>query len=127
CQYFWSFDDPKRGFKTYDSMHRMKPDFFIQTGDYIYYDKPGPLVNHLDKARHKWHAMDSWLAIREMYREVPIYMLKDDHDLLKDDAYPGSEPYGTLTFGDGLKLWYENVPILGKPYRTVRRGKDLQI
>lgn len=127
CQYFWSFDDEKRGFRTYDSMRRMKPDFFIQTGDYVYYDKPGPLAKDLEKARHKWHAMDSWLSIREMYREVPIYMLKDDHDLLKDDAYPGSEPYGHLTFEDGLKLWYENVPIQGKPYRTVRRGKDLQI
>jgi len=127
CQYFWSFDHENRGFNTYDSMRALKPDFFIQTGDYVYYDKPGPLAKNIEKARHKWHAMDAWASLRDMYREVPIYMLKDDHDLLKDDVHPASEPYGELTYRDGMKLWYENVAIKGKPYRTIRRGKDLQI
>lgn len=127
CQYFWSFDHENRGFNTYDSMRALKPDFFIQTGDYIYYDKPGPLAKNIEQARHKWRAMDAWASLRDMYREVPIYMMKDDHDLLKDDAHPGSTPYGELTYMDGIKLWYENVPIKGKPYRTIRRGKDLQI
>ncbi|WP_375582619.1 alkaline phosphatase D family protein [Cyclobacterium xiamenense] len=127
CQYFWSFDDERRGFQTYDSMRRLEPDFFVQTGDYIYYDKPGPLAKNLEKARHKWHAMDGWLSLRDFYRQVPLYMVKDDHDLLKDDMYRGKGPYGDLTFDDGLKLWYENVPIQGKPYRTLRWGKDLQV
>ncbi|SHM76187.1 alkaline phosphatase D [Cyclobacterium lianum] len=127
CQYFWSFDDERRGFQTYDSMRRLQPDFFIHTGDYIYYDKPGPLAKNLEKARHKWHAMDGWLSLRDFYREVPVYMVKDDHDLLKDDMYRGKGPYGDLTFDDGLKLWYENVPIEGKPYRTLRWGRDLQV
>lgn len=127
CQYFWSFDDERRGFQTYDSMRRLAPDFFIHTGDYIYYDKPGPLAKNLEKARHKWHAMDGWLSLRDFYKEVPVYMVKDDHDLLKDDMYRGKGPYGALTFDDGLKLWYENVPIEGKPYRTLRWGKDLQV
>lgn len=127
CQYFWSFDDERRGFQTYDSMRRLAPDFFVHTGDYIYYDKPGPLAKNLEKARHKWHAMDGWLSLRDFYKDVPIYMVKDDHDLLKDDMYRGKGPYGELTFDDGLKLWYENVPIVGKPYRTVRWGKDLQV
>ncbi|MBD3630305.1 alkaline phosphatase D family protein [Cyclobacterium sp.] len=127
CQYFWSFDDERRGFQTYDSMRRLEPDFFIHTGDYIYYDKPGPLAKNLEKARHKWHAMDGWLSLRDFYKEVPVYMVKDDHDLLKDDMYRGKGPYGDLTFDDGLKLWYENVPIEGKPYRTLRWGKDLQV
>lgn len=127
CQYFWSFDDERRGFQTYDSMRRLEPDFFVHTGDYIYYDKPGPLAKNLEKARHKWHAMDGWLSLRDFYRQVPLYMVKDDHDLLKDDMYRGKGPYGDLTFDDGLKLWYENVPIEGKPYRTLRWGQDLQV
>ena len=53
CQYFWSFDDKKRGFHTYDSMTKLNPDFFVHTGDYIYYDKPGPLAKNIEKARHK--------------------------------------------------------------------------
>lgn len=127
CQYFWSFDDAKRGFRTYDSMRKLKPDFYIHTGDYIYYDKPGPLATNIEKARHKWHAMDSWPSIKALYEEVPLYMIKDDHDLLKDDAYREISPYGELTFEGGLKIWYENVPLPDKPYRTIRWGKDLQI
>ncbi|GHB73391.1 alkaline phosphatase D family protein [Persicitalea jodogahamensis] len=127
CQYFWSHDDAERGFKTYDSMARMNPDFFLQTGDYVYYDKPGPLAKTLEKARHKWHAMDSWPALRDFYQKTPAYLLKDDHDLLDDDSGPTSPAYGNLTFADGLKVWHENVPLADKPYRTFRWGKDLQI
>ena len=127
CQYFWSHDDDERGFKTYDSMARLNPDFFVQTGDYVYYDKPGPLAKTLEKARHKWHAMDAWPALRDFYQKTPVYLLKDDHDVLDDDADPSSPPYGQLTFRDGLKVWYENAPLTDKPYRTFRWGKDLQI
>lgn len=127
CQYFWSFDDEQRGFRTYDSMSRLNPDFFIHTGDYIYYDKPGPLAKTMEQARHKWHAMDGWPALREFFAKTPIYMAKDDHDLLSDDAYPTSPAYGQLTFQEGLKIWRENVPLRDKPYRTLRWGKDLQV
>lgn len=127
CQYFWSYDDVNRGFKSYDSMRKLRPDFFIHTGDYVYYDKPGPFATTVEKARHKWHAMDSWPSIRELYKTVPIYMIKDDHDLLRNDAYPGIAPYGELTFEDGLKIWHENAPLQDKPYRTIRWGKDVQI
>lgn len=127
CQYLWSYDDEERGFKLYDSMGRLQPDFYIQTGDYVYYDKPGPLATTREKARHKWHAMNSRPSIRDFCREVPIYMLKDDHDLLKNDVDPTTKPYGELSYADGLKVWKEQVPLLGKPYRTYQWGKDLQI
>ncbi len=54
-------------------------------------------------------------------------MLKDDHDLLSDDVNPDTPAYGELTVGEGLKIWRENVPLLDKPYRTLRWGKDVQI
>ncbi len=127
CQYFWSHDDKIRGFQSYDAMNKLKPDFFIHTGDYIYYDKPGPLAKNLEKARHKWHAMNGWPALRDLFANTPIYMLKDDHDLLKDDVDPTREPYGELTFSDGLKIWSENAPLHDLPYRTIRWGKHLQI
>lgn len=127
CQYFWSFDDETRGFKTYDSMRRLKPDLFLHTGDYVYYDKPGPMATTVEKARHKWHAMDSWPAIREFYETSSVFLMKDDHDLLKDDAYPGIAPFGSLDYKEGLDLWRENVPLSGKPYRTIRWGRDVQI
>ncbi len=127
CQYFWSYDEDKRGFRSYDSMNKLNPDFFVHTGDYIYYDKPGPLAKTIEQARHKWHAMDSWQSLVNFYENTPVYMEKDDHDLLKDDAYPTSDPYGKLTFHDGLKIWNENTAIRDKPYRTFQWGKDLQI
>lgn len=127
CQYFWSFDDSLHGFNTYQSMKTMQPDLFVQTGDYVYYDKPGPMANTAEKARHKWHAMDGWSSLREFYRSTPVYMLKDDHDLLENDVHKESKPFGKLTLDDGLKIWHENVPLEGKPYRTLQWGKDLQI
>ncbi len=127
CQYFWSFDDKQRGFRTYDSMRKLQPDFFVHTGDYVYYDKPGPLGNTLEKARHQWHAMNSWPSLADFFSNVPIYMLKDDHDLLRDDAYPTSPDYGELSFKDGLNIWRENAPVKDSPYRTFRWGKHLQV
>lgn len=127
CQYFWSFDDSLRGFKTYDAMNNMDPDFFVQTGDYVYYDKPGPSSKNLATARHKWHAMDSWQSLVDFHVNTPMYMIKDDHDLLKDDISEPTESYGNLTFDEGLKIWTENVPLKENPYRTIRWGKDLQV
>lgn len=127
CQYLWNYDDVTRGFKTYDSMSRLNPDFFVHTGDYVYYDRIGPMVDHIDKARHKWHAMNSRLSIREFLQKTPMYMIKDDHDLLRDDTYPDSQPLGNFTLEEGLRVWQENVPFEGLPYRTVRWGKDLQL
>ncbi|MEP0367353.1 MAG: alkaline phosphatase D family protein [Cyclobacteriaceae bacterium] len=127
CQFFWSFDDSLRGFKTYDAMNRMNPDFFVQTGDYVYYDRKGPVADDIPKARHKWHAMDSWKSLVDFHLKVPMFMIKDDHDMLKDDISDKNAVYGKLTWNDGLKLWKENVPLTGEPYRTFRWGKDLQI
>jgi alkaline phosphatase D len=127
CQYFWDYDDPVRGFKIYDEMLKLKPFFHCQTGDYVYYDKPGPMAYNIDLTRHKWHAINSWPSIIDFYAVTPLYIQKDDHDMLKDDASPSISPFGEITFQDGLKVWYEQVPILHKPYRTFRWGKDLQI
>jgi alkaline phosphatase D len=127
CQYFWSFDDDNRGFKIYDSMRKLNPLFHCQTGDFVYYDKPGPSVTNVELARHKWHAMNSWPSLKEFYTKTPLYQQKDDHDLLRDDAGPQSMPLGNLTYDDGLEIWREQVPILDEPYRTFRWGKDLQI
>ncbi|SOE19740.1 alkaline phosphatase D [Spirosomataceae bacterium TFI 002] len=128
CQYFWDFDDPIRGFKAYDHMRQLKPAFHCQTGDYVYYDKPGPLAYNIDQARHKWSAINAWPSLEEFYRYTPLYIQKDDHDVLDDDANPYSKPYGKLTFEEGIEVWYEQNPIeRNNPYRTFRWGKSLQL
>ena len=127
CQYFWDYDDPERGFKIYDAMAKLKPAFFSQTGDYVYYDKPGPMAFSIDQAYHKWSANNGWLSIREFLAKTPIYMQKDDHDTLRDDACPGSRSMKDMTFEDGLQIWRAMTPIADKPYNTFRWGKDLQV
>lgn len=128
CQYFWDFDDPKRGFKAYDAMLKLKPDFHCQTGDYIYYDKPGPLAYNVEQARHKWAAMNSFSSLVDFYNSTPLYIQKDDHDVLKDDASPYSDNYGNLSFKTGIDLWYEQTPMNKEfPFRTFRWGESLQL
>ncbi|WKN42237.1 alkaline phosphatase D family protein [Tunicatimonas pelagia] len=127
CQYFWSYDDSVAGFKTYLSMAELAPDFFVQTGDYVYYDKPGPSATNPEKARHKWHAINGWPSLVNFFRETPTYFIKDDHDLLSDDSHAQTSDYGELSYAEGLVIWEENVPMKELPYRTVRWGKDLQV
>ncbi len=127
CQMYWTYDDTERGLKVYDAMAKLNPNFHVQTGDYVYYDKPGPYAKTIELARHKWHAINSFPSLVDFYANVPLYLEKDDHDLLKDDTSPGSTPYGEITYKDGLKIWYEQAPIIEKPYRTFQWGKDLQI
>jgi alkaline phosphatase D len=128
CQYFWDYDDSVRGFKIYDKMRALKPDFHCQTGDYVYYDKPGPMAYTVAEARHKWNAINAWPSLVDFYAETPLFIQKDDHDIGDDDTTPFSKPFGELTFQEGLKIWYEQTPTVEKkPYRSVRYGRDLEI
>lgn len=127
CQYFWDYDDPVRGFKAYDAMLKLNPAFHCQTGDYVYYDKPGPMSYNVELARHKWHAINGWPSLVDFYSNVPSYLQKDDHDILRDDASPNSKPFGELTFEDALSIWHEQVPLNEKPFRSMRWGKDLEV
>ncbi len=126
CQEFERRDDPSNGHKIYKSMVSLKPDFFIQSGDTVYYDRVEPLAKNMDLARYRWGRMYALPFQREFHRSIPSYWMHDDHDLLKDDAYPG-QTYGDLTWEQGVQIWREQIPQSDKPYRTFRWGKDLQI
>ena len=124
CQEFELRDDVDNGHKIYRSMLALKPDFFIQTGDTLYYDRKEPLAKNMALARYRWGRMYSLPFQKEFHRSIPTYWMHDDHDLLKDDAWPG-QSYGDLTWEQGLKVWKEQIPQSAKPYRTFRWGKDL--
>ena len=64
--------------------------------------------------------------MRTFHNQVSSYFIKDDHDTLKDDAWPGQN-YFDLTWEQGLATFREQVPMSEKTYRTIRWGKDLQI
>jgi alkaline phosphatase D len=126
CQDFPRRDDPKNGHKIYKSMLALKPAFFVQTGDTLYYDKPKPYAKDLATARYKWNRFYAMPYPREFHKTVPSYWLHDDHDVLKNDCWPGQK-YGELTWEQGLQVWREQIPQSEKPYRTFRWGKNLQV
>lgn len=126
CQEFELRDDKENGHKIYRSMLALKPSFFIQTGDTLYYDRKEPLSKNMDLARYRWGRMYSLPFQKSFHQVIPSYWMHDDHDLLKNDCWAG-QTYGDLTWEDGLKIWHEQIPQSEKPYRTFRWGKDLQI
>ena len=125
-QAYIHLDDEVKGFKMYEAMGKLQPDFFVHTGDFLYYDR---LAKDLPLARWHWERMFSFPNLRDFHRQVPIYYTKDDQDTWMDDCYPTMKSHfmGTFTFEHGLALWREQLPMSPKPYRTFRWGKDLQI
>lgn len=126
CQDYARRDDPLNGHKIYASMKQLDPDFFVHTGDLEYLDKPSPLATNVELARFKFDRILALPFQRDFYSHHSGYFMKDDHDTLKDDAWPG-QTYGDLTFAQGQAVYREHVPLGEKPYRTIRWGKDLQI
>ena len=118
--------DSKNGFKIYGVMQEMDPDFFVHTGDILYYDEFGKTT---DLANWHWQRIYSLNSLVDFHRHVPSYFIKDDHDTLMNDSWPTMETHfmGEMTFEDGIRIFREQVPMGEKTYRTVRWGKDLQI
>jgi alkaline phosphatase D len=126
CQEFELRDDLDHGHRIYRSMLALNPAFFIQSGDTLYYDRKPPLAKNMEIARYQWGRMYSLPFQKSFHQRIPSYWMHDDHDLLKNDAWPG-QTYGELTWEQGIKIWREQIPQSDKPYRTFRWGKDLQI
>ena len=119
-------DDP-RGFRIYPAMQRLKPDFLVLTGDTVYLDRGHiPAVTYR-QALFRWRNMYELPWLSAFHLHVPAYWEKDDHDVLQDDAYPGIEPYGSLTFEQGLELFRLQTPQKGRPYRRVRWGRLAEV
>jgi len=118
--------DSPEGFKIYRSMARLKPDFFVNTGDIVYYDE---LAKTADLARYHWQRTYSWSATVDFHRLVPSYFLKDDHDTWRNDCWPEMQsPYmHEFTFRQGQAIFRQQVPMGASTYRTVRWGKDVQL
>lgn len=122
-----TIDDPGNGQRIYPSMLKLDPDFFVHTGDIVYYDADTPpLAKNPELARLHWHRMYNLPNHREFHRQIPSYFIKDDHDLLANDCWPG-QTYGDLTFAEGQRIFLEQNPIDSPTYRTIRWGKHLQV
>ncbi len=84
------YDGPDKalGYPALASILKLKPDFFVGTGDNVYYDHPG----HRGRAqtrhemRKKHHEQYSQPRSLDLFREVATYWMKDDHDHRFDDS-----------------------------------------
>ena len=118
--------DLPEGFQIYPSMLQLNPDFFVHTGDILYYDR---LAKTLPLARYHWQRTFSWPTNLEFHRQVASYFEKDDHDTWVNDCWPTmkSKYMHEFTFAQGQEVFLEQVPMGEKTYRTFRWGRDLQI
>ncbi len=115
------------GHDIYPAMQSLNPHFACLTGDLVYYDNDMPRATSPPLARYHWERMFSLPRLIEFNRKVGTYWLKDDHDTLNNDSWPGAK-MGSLTFAEGQRIFRQQSPMADGPsYRTFRWGRDLQI
>lgn len=125
CQMFADLDH-EDGFHIYPAIAKLDPRFVSFTGDNVYYDNERPRAVNPRLARYHWERMYSLPRHVELLRSVATTWQKDDHDLLKDDCWPGQK-MGDLTFEEGLKIFRKQVPIGEEIYRSFRWGRFLEV
>ena len=119
--------DTTNGHKIYRAMLNLFPDFYVHTGDIEYYDKSLPWAMTEELMRFKWDRLFALPLQRGFWKNTTCYFMKDDHDALKNDAWPGMR-YGTVSWNRGIEIFdMEQFPSHEKFYKTIRWGKDLQI
>jgi len=120
------------GFPSLEAIVAQDPDYFISTGDSVYYDCPASgRARTPETMRAKWHKQFATPRFRALFQAVPTYWMKDDHDYRYDDA----DPYGTIEPLPelGAEIFLEQVPVVDPlaedpvTYRTHRINDLLQI
>jgi alkaline phosphatase D len=138
------------GANTYVPMAAQKPDFCVSAGDTVYYDGQG-LARNVPQAWQSYQKMFGLPTMKDYYRHVGGYFMKDDHDFRFNDSDPHmkgrwvnmrqndpaakyTETKGNLkldvnwmTAEEGIRVFKQVFPMGEKTYRTVRWGKGLQI
>ncbi len=125
CQEYGDHDRPD-GFAIYPAMLALKPDFFVNTGDAVYYDHGPVHALNLDLARYHWARMYGFPTLRDFHRQVGSFFMKDDHDTMTDDSRPGGRT-GDFTFEEGLRVFHEQTAHAEPPYRSIRWGRHLEV
>lgn len=127
-----SEEDKRLGYPSYAAMLALKPDFFIGTGDIVYYDHPAKTAaKTLPELRRKWHEQFRFPRMVDFFAVTPAYWSKDDHDFRYNDADLAGETLPAP--GTGIELFREQMPIhpagdaTTPTYRTHRVHKHLQL
>jgi alkaline phosphatase D len=125
-------EDKRLGYRAFVAMANLEPDFFVGTGDIVYYDNilHGP-AETLPKLRECWHEQFRFPRLIEFFARTPSYWSKDDHDFRfnESDNETAKRPLPKT----GIELFREQMPILpagdrtSPTYRTHRVSRHLQI
>ena len=127
-----AFRDRALGFPALEAIVLHAPDFFVSTGDSVYYDTPFiGRAESLDEMRAKWHRQFATPRFAALFQHVATYWQKDDHDFRYEDSDPHGpfEPSPQL----GARVFLEQVPVAApgddnpRTYRTYRVNDLLQI
>ncbi len=125
-------EDKPLGYPSLASISKIKPDYFIGTGDNVYYDHPKePSAKTKEEMRKKWHDQFQQARYVEMFRNTGTYWEKDDHDYRFNDCdTTGNEEPGHEL---GKSIFIEQIPIIVREdedaltYRTYRMNKYIQV
>ncbi len=128
----YSGPDKDQGYPALETILAMRPDFFVGTGDNVYYDTPKePRAQTASEMRQKWHEQFVQPRYRALFAKVPTYWEIDDHDYRYDDGDNSGDDAPSPELGKRIML--EQLPYAPageadpKTYRTFRVSKDLQI
>ncbi len=147
----YSGADKHLGYPALEAMFNQKPDYFIGTGDNVYFDHPSErdFSNAISRGRSphpgtydgkeavdeqgmrkKYHEQFSQERYKKLFSQVATYWEKDDHDYRMNDA----DPYTDFPISHelGISNFIEQLPVIApgtndKTYRTRRINKDLQL
>jgi alkaline phosphatase/alkaline phosphatase D len=148
----YSGADKELGYPALAAIKSMNPDYFIGTGDNVYFDHPAK--RGMEKAkkagkdphpglfggvevfdeigiRKKYHVQFIQPRFKDLFSQVSTYWEKDDHDYRLNDA----DPYTDFPISHelGISSFLEQLPLVDPEdanpitYRTFRMNKDLQI
>jgi len=125
--------DKQLGYPALQSILKLHPDFFIGTGDNVYYDHPSGKWAATDSTsmRKKWHEQFVQPRFIALFSSTPTYWEKDDHDFRYNDCdTTGDRLPGNVL---GKRIFLEQMPFIEDEttphptYRTRRINRDLQI
>ena len=128
----YSGPDKNLGYPALASILKLKPHFFVGTGDNVYYDTPKePRAKTETEMRQKWHEQFVQSRFRDLFAAVPAYWEIDDHDYRIDDGDNSGDYKPSPALAQ--RVMREQLPYAPaddtktKTYRTHRVSRDLQI
>ncbi|WP_315837797.1 alkaline phosphatase D family protein [Bradyrhizobium prioriisuperbiae] len=149
----WGIDEARGGMRTYATMAKCRPDFFIHSGDHIYADSPIPAESTLPngeiwrnlvteekskvaetlaefRGNYKYNLLDR--NLRAFNAEVPMLAQWDDHEVTNDWC-PDGDPRMVQLAARGGRAFHEFMPIrrigaeASRVYRKVAYGPLLDV